>query len=110
MDRQRVHVRADGDAHAILLPQVSDYPRPPDVAPDAITELFQFLGHARRGADFMESQFGVRVKVASPLDDFFLDAMGLLQHMGPPGCEFGRSEEHTSELQSPTKLVCRLLL
>src|SRR5574337_772315 len=24
--------------------------------------------------------------------------------------EFGRSEEHTSELQSPLKLVCRLLL
>src|SRR5258708_22877672 len=25
-------------------------------------------------------------------------------------CEFGRSEEHTSELQSPDHLVCRLLL
>src|SRR5690348_17361453 len=28
---------------------------------------------------------------------------------GPPGCP-GRSEEHTSELQSPVHLVCRLLL
>src|SRR5690348_17543112 len=25
-------------------------------------------------------------------------------------CQFGRSEEHTSELQSPVHLVCRLLL
>src|SRR6202023_4332584 len=27
-----------------------------------------------------------------------------------PGCGAGRSEEHTSELQSLTNLVCRLLL
>src|SRR5256885_12159291 len=26
------------------------------------------------------------------------------------GCQEGRSEEHTSELQSPCNLVCRLLL
>src|SRR5438093_4364001 len=31
--------------------------------------------------------------------------------IGTPGSDFGsRSEEHTSELQSLTKLVCRLLL
>src|SRR5256885_3391542 len=29
---------------------------------------------------------------------------------GPPGRDSGRSEEHTSELQSPCNLVCRLLL
>src|SRR2546426_6826867 len=29
---------------------------------------------------------------------------------GHPGTECGRSEEHTSELQSPCNLVCRLLL
>src|ERR1039457_6681263 len=28
----------------------------------------------------------------------------------PPECRFHRSEEHTSELQSPCNLVCRLLL
>src|SRR2546426_7120396 len=27
-----------------------------------------------------------------------------------PGCSASRSEEHTSELQSPCNLVCRLLL
>src|SRR6266850_6570807 len=29
---------------------------------------------------------------------------------GPPGSGRARSEEHTSELQSPCNLVCRLLL
>src|SRR5256885_11327272 len=29
---------------------------------------------------------------------------------GGRGCEAARSEEHTSELQSPCNLVCRLLL
>src|SRR5256885_8687191 len=29
---------------------------------------------------------------------------------GEPAAERGRSEEHTSELQSPCNLVCRLLL
>src|SRR5256885_4371876 len=29
---------------------------------------------------------------------------------GEPGCTRARSEEHTSELQSPCNLVCRLLL
>src|SRR2546427_8617771 len=28
----------------------------------------------------------------------------------PTGCDGGRSEEHTSELQSQSNLVCRLLL
>src|SRR2546430_3263138 len=28
----------------------------------------------------------------------------------PVGCRFARSEEHTSELQSQSNLVCRLLL
>src|SRR2546426_5895796 len=32
----------------------------------------------------------------------------LARPLGPPG--LGRSEEHTSELQSPCNLVCRLLL
>src|SRR5437879_7917926 len=32
------------------------------------------------------------------------------RELGPPGLELARSEEHTSELQSPMYLVCRLLL
>src|SRR5438552_10894296 len=33
-----------------------------------------------------------------------------LQHVNPPALSTPRSEEHTSELQSPDHLVCRLLL
>src|SRR5947208_12868653 len=32
------------------------------------------------------------------------------QHFGPERAQILRSEEHTSELQSPDHLVCRLLL
>src|SRR5450432_4698820 len=35
--------------------------------------------------------------------------LGISQR-GPNGCGGGRSEEHTSELQSRSDLVCRLLL
>src|SRR5205085_11157966 len=35
---------------------------------------------------------------------------GLLVSSGPKGHLFSRSEEHTSELQSQSNLVCRLLL
>src|SRR5256885_1810195 len=43
------------------------------------------------------------------------DAYGYLARGEVPGgrearCDFERSEEHTSELQSPCNLVCRLLL
>src|SRR5256885_12235475 len=37
-------------------------------------------------------------------------AARLRQRAGGPGHGGGRSEEHTSELQSPCNLVCRLLL
>src|SRR5256885_10766073 len=44
--------------------------------------------------------------------------LGIIQSLDPPGvgardlreCLMLRSEEHTSELQSPCNLVCRLLL
>src|SRR5574337_556397 len=35
---------------------------------------------------------------------------GFFDHPGRPALDNGRSEEHTSELQSPLNLVCRLLL
>src|SRR2546427_4679014 len=37
-------------------------------------------------------------------------AVGLADRPNPPAIEFSRSEEHTSELQSQSNLVCRLLL
>src|ERR1022692_4300639 len=38
------------------------------------------------------------------------DAFGGLRTPVNPACRAARSEEHTSELQSPCNLVCRLLL
>src|SRR2546426_4583306 len=38
------------------------------------------------------------------------DVVGVLQSDGKSQEAIGRSEEHTSELQSPCNLVCRLLL
>src|SRR2546426_7196041 len=35
---------------------------------------------------------------------------GMKQAKRPPSPDYPRSEEHTSELQSPCNLVCRLLL
>src|SRR2546426_9326184 len=36
--------------------------------------------------------------------------IGELEGRRPPGLQESRSEEHTSELQSPCNVVCRLLL
>src|SRR5256885_6871636 len=41
---------------------------------------------------------------------FFLQFADLPAHAGLGGVQRVRSEEHTSELQSPCNLVCRLLL
>src|SRR2546426_4227050 len=55
-----------------------------------------------------------RITAEDPFNDF-LPATGTVRHLrvpGGPGVRWdgGRSEEHTSELQSPCNLVCRLLL
>src|SRR5437879_9653638 len=42
--------------------------------------------------------------------DSHLVRAGIAIHLGDPGYAAMRSEEHTSELQSPMYLVCRLLL
>src|SRR5690606_23815727 len=47
----------------------------------------------------------VKVKIYVPLDSI----TGTYSH-SDPGFNFSRSEEHTSELQSREKIVCRLLL
>src|SRR5256885_7178165 len=41
---------------------------------------------------------------------FSMDTAALMLEPVAPAVEMGRSEEHTSELQSPCNLVCRLLL
>src|SRR5205085_4429463 len=51
----------------------------------------------------------LRTALEHRLDDA-LDHGGALQRRGAGGTVGGRSEEHTSELQSQSNLVCRLLL
>src|SRR5256885_12047343 len=50
----------------------------------------------------------------SPLPPTPFSFRGIAQSQADPNCRFqrcrNRSEEHTSELQSPCNLVCRLLL
>src|SRR2546426_7690913 len=67
--------------------------RPPRSTLFPYTTLFRSLYQAKR--------LGHVARVAAPLGHLAEDAFrGLV----------GRSEEHTSELQSPCNLVCRLLL
>src|SRR2546426_9038860 len=74
--------------------------RPPRSTLFPYTTLFRSRRAGRGGAD----GWGARpVSRLSPA--------GLSHHRDlRPGCAQNRSEEHTSELQSPCNLVCRLLL
>src|SRR2546426_3440852 len=67
--------------------------RPPRSTHFPYTTLFRSLGAAHRGHR-LGCPWAVRCRRHRDLD-----------HLPPP-----RSEEHTSELQSPCNLVCRLLL
>src|SRR2546426_12771882 len=75
--------------------------RPPRSTLFPYTTLFRSRAqHARR--------VGVRARAADLRDAPGLDRDG--QAAGVGAIEGTRSEEHTSELQSPCNLVCRLLL
>src|SRR2546430_9869939 len=71
--------------------------RPPRSTLFPYTTLFRSLG-ARRPPDFAR---GVEVHRCDADSD---------EQVGPGRMCMGRSEEHTSELQSQSNLVCRLLL
>src|SRR5207244_12757846 len=65
------------------------------------------LSHANILAVF---EFDARGEVPYLVTEL-LDGSNLRARLGPPlPWRSGRSEEHTSELQSPDHLVCRLLL
>src|SRR5258708_38542620 len=76
------------------------------------------LGHGRAGARRIRSAASAGVNL---VDDHLLAGSDpaletsrgnrlLMSHETMPALLFHRSEEHTSELQSPDHLVCRLLL
>src|SRR5438270_11319389 len=57
-----------------------------------------------------EARFIVDVVQALAQDGVTLDAIALLYRSNAQRSAIARSEEHTSELQSQSNLVCRLLL
>src|SRR5437764_3756970 len=79
--------------------------RPPRSTLFPYTTLFRSRTYTQ--LNFHRLQFLALLCVSIPLDIYWF-----IFHGGNPGNEsgFGRSEEHTSELQSPMYLVCRLLL
>src|SRR5258708_31753789 len=84
--------------------------RPPRSTLFPYTTLFRSRGrlHAYQGYDAHQTVFPVRLAAQLGARTLILtNASGALRAGRRPA---GRSEEHTSELQSPDHLVCRLLL
>src|SRR5687767_15193225 len=78
-------------------------PRPPRSTLFPYTTLFRSQSEM---ADTANAGRGVLIRLLRPV----LRLVDRAWHMYPLGFLFGRSEEHTSELQSLAYLVCRLLL
>src|SRR3989454_10980790 len=85
-----------------------------DVFWDPGTQQFLQSSRLERNRDFSK-RWGVQVKYERPLAASewrigWLATANRISQPNTPNSEIGRSEEHTSELQSPCNLVCRLLL
>src|SRR5258708_31998725 len=80
--------------------------RPPRSTLFPYTTLFRSLN------DFRQGKFSVRLPATmTGVDGKIYDAINeVIQYSDDLSKELDRSEEHTSELQSPDHLVCRLLL
>src|SRR2546427_8774892 len=78
--------------------------RPPRSTLFPYTTLFRSLRDHHAGRD------GEHRPHPAPALEPRGDAVGALDVEREPGAVSGRSEEHTSELQSQSNLVCRLLL
>src|SRR5258708_23367016 len=81
--------------------------RPPRSTLFPYTTLFRSVQSDKRGVAAKRAEYAPDLFLKEALD--FVD-----QHKGGPflcwSTKSSRSEEHTSELQSPDHLVCRLLL
>src|SRR5438046_8580528 len=90
--------------------------RPPRSTLFPYTTLFRSLpAYLGRGAGQADQHRRCRAEPAHPLapaelEDPLGGHLGKTDVRGPHGGDDPRSEEHTSELQSLTNLVCRLLL
>src|SRR5256885_9794383 len=82
--------------------------RPPRSTLFPYTTLFRSLPSSRRPMEFQQSNYEY-------YGDLYNPPVGKARHnhgyfFDSPRPHWVRSEEHTSELQSPCNLVCRLLL
>src|SRR2546426_2633356 len=83
--------------------------RPPRSTLFPYTTLFR----SRQDTDRFENSQMMRPRAISPTRPFAprsLISATILETTAPKNGRLPRSEEHTSELQSPCNLVCRLLL
>src|SRR5207244_13607080 len=87
----------------------SQHSRPPSSTPFPYTTLFRSVGsHANPLSTITMRSPGCRSNTPSAM--MFISCDWNTLAMSTPRASHGRSEEHTSELQSPDHLVCRLLL
>src|SRR5437762_11963838 len=84
---------------------VSKQSAPPAARLFPYTTLFRSIA----GKDKEKAFFGVDCD-AYAFAEFISEFLSKYARWNSPKYLFGRSEEHTSELQSPMYLVCRLLL
>src|SRR2546426_4102862 len=85
--------------------------RPPRSTLFPYTTLFRSRGlDDCAGAEFAHWVDGARVRLKAQARDALRAALQAARASGNLSETPGRSEEHTSELQSPCNLVCRLLL
>src|SRR5437764_11621798 len=91
--------------------------RPPRSTLFPYTTLFRSGGLLKPRRHILGSDIAGRIEMAGknitrfqPGDEVFGDILGRMGGFAEYVCAHFRSEEHTSELQSPMYLVCRLLL
>src|SRR5256885_11037023 len=85
--------------------------RPPRSTLFPYTTLFRSSLISGAGADDFWLELTGRLRPGVSVAVAQADTDGIYQHLLPEMLrKMGRSEEHTSELQSPCNLVCRLLL
>src|SRR5690349_2532991 len=109
--RSYLNSRGGGAGLSLVLPERPVEPLGPQrgrrIGPVLVVRQ-QALGHVHDALD--QASPGVAELLAPPAQPAIPDVPGQPGPSGIAGCAGGRSEEHTSELQSRRDLVCRLLL
>src|SRR5207244_12200482 len=90
------------------------YPQPPHSFPTRrssdLAERNAFVQGACLGNPQLQAEVQVLLRAHQESGDLLDAPEAIMPTIDQPTERIGRSEEHTSELQSPDHLVCRLLL